>query len=195
MAASTLFVGRIFCGEPAPTSPENAPGAADQMSAIRKSFEPGHQRKFLVVVDETAECDRAVYYATRRAARTGGRLVLFAAVRVGEEGQQWLGVGDLMREEAREEAEGRLDHYAARARNLAGIDPERILREGDKADEILKYIEEDTDIGILVLAAGTGKDGPGPLVSSIGGTGSGSFPIPITIVPGNLKDEDLDALA
>jgi nucleotide-binding universal stress UspA family protein len=169
--------------------------AADHMSAIRKSFEPGHQRKFLVVVDETAECDRAVYYATRRAARTGGKLVLFAAVTVGEEGQQWLGVGDLMREEAREEAKGRLEHDASRARNLAGIDPEQVLREGDKADEILKYIEEDADIGILVLAAGTGKEGPGPLVSSIGGAGSGTFPIPITIVPGNLKDEDLDALA
>jgi nucleotide-binding universal stress UspA family protein len=161
----------------------------------RKSFEPGHLRKFLVIVDETPECDRAVYYAARRAARTGGKLVLFATVSIGEVNQQWLGVGDLMREEAREEAERRLDHYAARARNLAGIDPERVLREGVKADEIVKFIDEDEDIGILVLAAGTGKEGPGPLVSSIAGAGSGSFLIPITIVPGNLKDEELDALA
>jgi nucleotide-binding universal stress UspA family protein len=120
----------------------------------RKSFEPGHLRKFLVIVDETPECDRAVYYAARRAARTGGRLVLFATITIGEEGQQWLGVGDLMREEAREEADGRLDHYAARARNLAGVDPERVLREGVKAEAILSYIDEDEDIGILVLAAG-----------------------------------------
>jgi nucleotide-binding universal stress UspA family protein len=169
--------------------------AADRMSAKRKSYEPGHLRKFLVIIDETPECDRAVIYAARRAARTGGRLVLFAAVSVGEEGQQWLGVGDLMREEAREEAEGRLDHYAARARNLAGIDPERVLREGIKAEEIMKYIDEDEDIGILVLAAGTGKEGPGPLVSSIAGAGAGTFLIPITIVPGNLKDEELDARA
>jgi nucleotide-binding universal stress UspA family protein len=165
------------------------------MSAKRKSFEPGHQRKFLVVVDETPECDRAVHYAARRAARTGGRLVLFAAVAVGEVNQQWLGVGDLMLEEAREEANGRLEHFAARARNLAGIDPEKVLREGVKADEILKYIDDDEDVAILVLAAGTGKEGPGPLVASIAGAGSGTFPIPITIVPGHLKDEDLDALA
>lgn len=165
------------------------------MSAKRKSYEPGHQRKFLVIVDETPECDRAVYYAARRAARTGGRLVLFSAIAVGEVNQQWLGVGDLMLEEAREEAEGRLDHYSARARNLAGIDPERVLRQGVKADEILKFIDEDEDIAILVLAAGTGKEGPGPLVSSLAGAGSANFPIPITIVPGGLKDEDLDALA
>jgi nucleotide-binding universal stress UspA family protein len=166
------------------------------MSAKRKSFEPGHLRKFLVVVDETAECDRAVYYAARRAARTGGKLVLFAAVQVGgQDVQQMFGVGDLMREEAREEAEGRLDHFAARARNLAGVDPERVLREGAKADEILKFIDEDEDIAILVLAAGTSKEGPGPLVASIAGASSGTFPIPITLVPGHLKDEELDAMA
>jgi nucleotide-binding universal stress UspA family protein len=166
------------------------------MSTKRKSYEPGHQRKFLVVVDETPECDRAVYYSARRAARTGGKLTLLAVISVsGEVGQQWLGVGDLMKEEAREEAEGRLDHYAARARNLAGIDPERVLRDGAKSDEILKYIDEDEDIGILVLAAGTGKEGPGPLVSSLAGAASASFPVPITIVPGGLTDEELDALA
>jgi nucleotide-binding universal stress UspA family protein len=165
------------------------------MSRKRRSYEAGHQRKLLVVSDETPECDRAVYYAARRAARTGARLVLVAVVSTGEVGQQWLGVGDLMLEEAREEAERRLDHFAARARNLAGVDPERVLRQGMKAEEILKVIEEDSDIAVLVLAAGTGNEGPGPLVSSLAGAGSGNFPIPITIVPGNLEDEELDALA
>jgi nucleotide-binding universal stress UspA family protein len=139
---------------------------------------------------------RRLLRGATRAARTGGKLVLFAAVQVGgQDVQQMFGVGDLMREEAREEAEGRLDHFAARARNLAGVDPERVLREGAKADEILKYIDEDEDIAILVLAAGTSKEGPGPLVSSIAGAGSGTFPIPITLVPGHLKDEELDAMA
>ena len=165
------------------------------MSKSRKSYEPGHQLSFLVIIDETPECDRAVYYASRRVKRTGGRLVMLAVVSVGEVNQQWLGVGDLMLEEAREEAEGRLDQYATRAHNLVGIDPERVLRQGTKADEILKLIDEDKDIAILVLAAGTGAKGPGPLVSSLAGVGSGTFPIPITIVPGHLSDQDLDALA
>jgi hypothetical protein len=165
------------------------------MSRTRKSYEPGHQRKFLVIIDETPECDRAVYYGSRRAARTNGKLTMLTVVPVGEVNQQWLGVGDLMRAEAHEEAEKRLDHFALRARNLAGIDPERIVREGSKADEVLKTIDEDEDIAVLVLAAGTGKEGPGPLVSSIVATGSASFPIPITIVPGNLSDEELDALS
>src|SRR5882724_7110232 len=157
----------------------------------RKSYEPGHQRKFLVVIDETPECDRAVYYGSRRAARTNAKLTMLTVVPVGEVNQQWLGVGDLMRAEAHEEAEKRLDHFALRARNLAGIDPERIVREGAKADEVLKVIDEDEDIAILVLAAGTGKEGPGPLVSAVGGA-AGDYPIPVAIVPGHLTDEELD---
>jgi nucleotide-binding universal stress UspA family protein len=165
------------------------------MSRTRRSYEPGHKRKFLVVVDETPECDRAVYYGTRRAARTNGKLVMLAVVPVGESNQQWLGVGDLMRQEAHEEVEKRLDHFAARARNLAGVEAERVVREGVKADEVVKAIDADGDIDILVLAAGTGNEGPGPLVTSLAGAGSGTFPIPITIVPGNLSDEELDALS
>jgi nucleotide-binding universal stress UspA family protein len=165
------------------------------MSRARKAFEPGHQRNFLVVVDETPECDRAVYYGSRRAARTNSNLVMLGVVPLGESNQQWLGVGDLMLQEAHEEVQKRLDHYAARAKNLAGIEPERIVREGAKVDEVMKLIDEDEDIAGLVLAAATGNDGPGPLVSSLAHAGSGSFPVPITIVPGNLTDEELDALS
>src|SRR5260221_14778213 len=131
------------------------------MSRTRKSYEPGHQRKFLVVIDETPECDRAVYYGSRRAARTNGKLTMLTVVPVSLKNQQWLGVGDLMRAEAHEEAEKRLEHFALRARNLAGIDPERIVGEGGKADEGLKAIEEGEGIAGLVLAAGIGKEGPG----------------------------------
>ncbi len=83
---------------------------------------------------------------------------------------------------------------AARAKQVAHITPDRVIREGDPAAEILKLIEEDADIGILVLAAGTGKEGPGPLVTTVAKT-AGDFPIPVAIVPGHLRDEDLEAMA
>ena len=137
------------------------------MSARRKSFEPGHQRKFLVIVDETAECDRAVYYAARRAARTGGLLVLLSVISIGEVNQQWLGVGDLMLEEARSEADGRLAHFATRARNLAGIDPERVLKQGVTADEILKYIDEDEDVAVLADGAARARAIAAPVMKSV----------------------------
>ena len=80
------------------------------------------------------------------------------------------------------------------ANGIAGITPERVVRDGEKPEEILNLIEADEDIAILVLAAGTGKEGPGPLVSNLGKTVA-NFPIPVAIVPGHLSDEDLDALS
>ncbi len=164
------------------------------MSRKRRSYEAGHKPKFLVIVDDTEECDRAIYFASRRAARIGGGVVLLRVNETEDRNQQWLGVADIMRAEAHEEANAALDRAGARANGAAGITPERVIREGNRSEEILKLIDEDEDIAILVLAAGTGKDGPGPLVSSLGKT-AGTFPIPIAVVPGHLADEDLDAMS
>lgn len=160
----------------------------------RRSYEAGHRPKFLVIVDETDECDRAVYFAARRAGRVGAGLAILAVV-APPDFQHWLGVGSVMQAEAEEEASQRLDAAAARARSVAGIEPERLVRTGLKADEILSLIEEDEDVSLLVLAAGTGKEGPGPLVAHLAGKAAGSFPVPIAIVPGGLRDADIDALA
>ena len=164
------------------------------MSLKRRSYEAGHKPKFLVVIDESPECDRAVYYASRRAARTGASVVMLLVIEPHDRHQQWLGVADIMKAEAHEAADQMLDEFAARANGVAGITPERVIRDGEKSEQILKLIDEDEDIAILVLAAGTGKEGPGPLVASIGKT-AGSYPIPVAIVPGHLGDEDLDALS
>lgn len=164
------------------------------MVAIRKSFEEGHRRKFLVVVDDTPECDRAIIYAAKRAARTGGVVTLLFVIAPGDF-QHWLGVEDIMRAEAQEEAEKTLARAAGRARAVARTEPELVVREGNKSDEIVKLIESDDDIAILVLAAGMSSEGPGPLVTSIAGKAAGNFPIPVTIVPGNLGDDEIAALA
>ena len=164
------------------------------MVAIRKSFEEGHRRKFLVVVDDTPECDRAIIYAAKRAARTGGVVTLLFVIAPGDF-QHWLGVEDIMRAEAQEEAEKTLARAAGRARAVARTEPELVIREGNKSDEIVKLIESDDDIASLVLAAGMSSEGPGPLVTSIAGKAAGNFPIPVTIVPGNLGDDEIAALA
>jgi nucleotide-binding universal stress UspA family protein len=164
------------------------------MSTKRRSYEAGHRRKYLVVIDDTDECDRAVYWAAKRAARTKSQIIMLRVIEPGERNQQWLGVADLMKAEAEEAANKALDKYAARAEEITHSAPDRVIREGGTAEEIVKLIEDDADIGILVLAAGTGKDGPGPLVSDLART-AGTFPIPVAIVPGHLADEDLEAMA
>ncbi|HET8543538.1 MAG TPA: universal stress protein [Pseudolabrys sp.] len=162
------------------------------MSSKRRSYEAGHKRKYLVVIDDTEECDRAVYWAAKRAGRTKSQMVMLRVIEPGDRNQQWLGVADLMKAEAQEAANATLDKFAARAKKIAKITPDRVIREGNTSEEIIKLIDEDADIGILVLAAGTGKEGPGPLVSNLAKT-AGTFPIPVALVPGHLSDEDIDA--
>lgn len=164
------------------------------MTRKRRSSEPGHRRKFLVVIDDTPECERALYYASLRALHTGGTLVMLFVVVPGEF-QHWLGVETIMRAEAQDEARRILGEFSERARKWAGIEPQMVIREGARSEEIIALIEEDEDIAILVLAAGTGNEGPGPLVSAFAGRGATSFPIPVTVIPGTMSDEEIEAVA
>ena len=163
------------------------------MVSKRLSREAGHRRKFLAIIDDTPECERAVAYASKRAKSTGGVLVLLYVIEPGDF-QHWLGVEKIMRDEAMQAAGAALDVYATKVREQVGIEPELVIREGKPSEEIHKLIEYDQDIAILVLAAGAAKEGPGPLVASIAGKGA-AFPIPVTVVPQNLSDEDIDSLA
>jgi nucleotide-binding universal stress UspA family protein len=160
----------------------------------RRSFEEGHKRKFLVVIDDTPECLRALSFAARRAAHTGGAVVMLFVIEP-EAPQGFAGVEDIMRAEAREQAQTTLAKFAAKARDLANLDPEMVIREGRRAEEIRNLIESDEDIAVLVLAAGESSEGPGPLVTAIAARGSATFPVPITIVPGTLTEEQLEAMA
>ncbi len=164
------------------------------MSDKRRSYESGHRPKFMVVVDKTPECARAVHFASRRAARTGASMVMLAVVDPPDD-FEWIGVGEAMVEEAREEAEKWIEAAAREARSAAGVEPEQKIRVGERAEEIIRLIREDEDISFLVLAAGSSKEGPGPLVTTLAGRAVSTFPVPIVIVPGGLTDEEIDALA
>jgi nucleotide-binding universal stress UspA family protein len=169
-----------------------------QRKRRRQLFAEGHKRKFLVVVDETPECESALAFAASRAKRTKGQLALLYVVEPGAEFQHWLGVEEVAREEGLNKAKAvfRLFGRKLKAMGLEDIVPEEIVREGIKAEEISKTIEEDEDIGVLVLGASKDPSGPGPLVSTLaGGRHAGTFPVPITIVPGHLSIEEILELA
>ena len=149
-------------------------------------------RKFLVVLDDSRECLNAMRFAAMRASHTGGGVAILAVIPP-EEFNHWIGVGDIMRDGARERITAHFEVFAKWMRDRQGVDPELVIREGDPVTEILAQIKDDPEIGILVLGAGTDKKGPGPLVTQMSRT-SGSLPIPITIVPGDISKEKLEAI-
>ena len=131
-------------------------------------------------------------FAAMRAANTGGGVEILAVIPP-DEFNHWIGVSDIMREEARERIHAHFEVFAKWMRDRQGIDPELVIREGEPVPEILAQVRDDPEIGVLVLGAGTDKKGPGPLVTQLT-KNSGSLPMPITIVPGDLSKERLEAI-
>ena len=151
-------------------------------------------RVFLVVVDESPEMSVALYYASRRAQRTGGRVALLRVIARGES-HGLASVEALMREEAQQEAEQLLQRLAKTVVDEIGALPILHIKEGSPRDELMELVTHDPSISILVLAAGTGPEGPGPLISFLATKGMSKLRIPVTIVPGNLTHEQIDAIS
>ena len=151
-----------------------------------------YSRKFLVLIDESPECDRAVSFAAHRLKRTGGTLVLLSVIDSADF-DQFIGVAETMRAEARNEAERNLDARIARIAEIGQIRTETVIREGRPAEAIEAVIADDPGIAILVLAASTSDKGPGPLVSHF--AGHKSLHILVTIVPGAMTDAEIVAVA
>ncbi len=149
-------------------------------------------RKFLVVLDDSRECLNAMRFAAMRAAKTGGGVEVLSVIPP-EEFNHWIGVGDIMRQEARERIEVHFEVFAKWMRDKQNVDPELVIREGEPVIEILAQVQDDPEVGVLVLGAGVGKGGPGPLVTQLS-KNSGSLPVPMTIVPGDLSKERLEAI-
>ena len=154
-------------------------------------YETEYKRKFLVVIDETVECDRALTFAAYRVKRTGGTVVLVSVVQSPE--FVGMGVEEVLRAEAVEEAERNLDVRLARLRDIGDVRSESVIREGEAVEEIERLINADRSIAILVLAASTSGDGPGPLVTHFASRAN-ALPIPMTVVPGRLSDDEIIAV-
>jgi nucleotide-binding universal stress UspA family protein len=149
-------------------------------------------RKFLVVLDDSRECLNAMRFAAMRAAHTGGGVEVLAIIPP-DEFNHWIGVAEIMRAEARERIEVHYEVFAKWMRDKQNVTPELVIREGEALDEIIAQIQDDPEIGVLVLGAGTDSKGPGPLVTALTRQ-AGTLSVPITVVPGDLSKERLEAI-
>jgi len=152
-----------------------------------------NQRTFLLVVDSSAELKAAINFACKRALNTNGKVALFHALEPADF-QHFATIGELMEIEARSEAEKLLQRVAADVLKQTNSMPVLYLREGNAIEQLMQIIEEEKSISVLVLGAGTGDDGPGPLVSALTAQLFGKISIPVTIVPGNLSLEKIISL-
>jgi nucleotide-binding universal stress UspA family protein len=150
-------------------------------------------RTFLCVVDESEELHHALRYACRRAKNTGGRVALLYAIEP-VEFQHWMAVGHLMAEERREQAEEMLQVVSTVVQKLSGATPVVFIREGPLPEQLMQLLDSEPDLSVLVLGASSGTEGPGRVITHVMKR-VGRLPIPVTIVPGGLSDDQIDAIS
>ena len=171
--------------------------AADPAPEDAAERTPTGVRKFLVVADDTSEFSAALRFTCARARATGGRITMMRVLQP-PVFEQWSGVREEIERQQRAEAEALLQKLAAQVVEATGHPPEFILKEsGDPRGAIRSVVMDDPEIKILVLAAAAHGRGPGPLVSAIckEGVVHHGRKLPVTIVPGDLTDEEIADLA
>tara|TARA_B100000676_G_scaffold311734_1_gene382746 strand:- start:688 stop:1182 length:495 start_codon:yes stop_codon:yes gene_type:complete len=163
------------------------------LGQVQRTTDHEAERVLLVVVDDSDEMPVALHFACRRAEHADGRVALFY-VPAKADFQHWMAVGDLMREEAREVGEEILQRHSAEIQKKTGKIPILYIREGDRSEELIKLMDEEPNISTLVLAAGTDASGPGPIISYLIGKGARHVNVPITIVPGTMTVDEINAI-
>jgi nucleotide-binding universal stress UspA family protein len=154
-------------------------------------------RKFLVVVDDSPEFEAALRYAARRARSTGGRVALLRVIAPAASDAHWAGVREEIERQTHAEAEALLNRWGEEAGERSGAAPIFLIERGEPQEAIRKVVGEDPEIKILVLASGDGGRGPGPLVTAMVKQGAAftGRKLPVTIVPGELTENDIEDLA
>ena len=150
-------------------------------------------RLFLVVADDSKELHQALYYAARRAATAGGEIALFRCIEP-IEGQLWGGVTEIMEAETEQTSKTLLKNLSDYCEKLGAPKPRTFVKKGIIHEELFNLINSEQSIRVLVLGVSTEHGNPGPLINYIINKGSNECRVPITIVPGNLSDAQIDAL-
>lgn len=154
-------------------------------------------RKFLVIADDSAEFGAALRYACRRAQSTGGHVALLRVIEPAVF-EHWSGVREEMERQELAEAEAVLQRLAEQVVAVTGTTPEFLIKRAENTKAAIRsVVADDPDIKILILAAAMGGRGPGPLVASIAkeGVNWGQRKLPVTVVPGDLTDDEIADLA
>jgi len=153
------------------------------------------ERYILVIADKSDEMSIALEYACARSKKTGRKIIIATFIEPLDV-LTTQGVTEIMKNEAREEAEKILHSAATMVKEVTGSMPILHIREGEIITELKKLIEEDEKINVLVLAASSNEKerNPGPIINALVTKEISSLRIPVMIVPGNFSKEHISQI-
>ena len=152
-------------------------------------------RYILVIADNSPEMNIALEYACARSKKTGRKIIIATFIEPLDV-LTTQGISEIMKNEAREEAEKVLNTAATIVKESTGIVPVLHTREGEIISELKKLIEEEEDINVLLLAANTNENekNPGPIINALISKEISTLRIPVMIVPGNFSKDHISQI-
>ena len=150
-------------------------------------------RYILVVADGSSEMRVALEYACAISKKTDRKIIIASFIEPFDV-LTTKGVKEIMQNEAREEAELKLQKASAIVKQETGQTPVLHLREGKIIDELISLIEEEKNINVIVLAANVDDKGPGPIISDLTSKNYFRLRIPVMIVPGNFTKDHISLI-
>lgn len=148
----------------------------------------------LVCVNDNEHSRVALKFACAKSKKTGC-LVSILHVLEPADYQGLSMVMDHIENDKRKVAEKLLHDMADLANQFSGVTPVLMLREGINGKEIVAVANQDHTIGMLVMGSSPETPGKGKLLSWLVGQLGKELLIPMIIVPGNLTEQQIEALA
>ena len=153
------------------------------------------KRTFLCVIDGSPEVKQAIHYTARRAKKVGANIMLLGLVAPASGGSElmWGNVKNLVDNENHSHIKESVDNFVDYVKNITGFSPMTEITEGIATDIIKRTLKDHPEIRILVLGISE-QENPGPLIKELT-TGKTRLHIPITLVPGDILNEDIEMLS
>lgn len=149
--------------------------------------------KLLVCVDNSQHSRVAVRFACREAERLSFKVELIHVINPSEYNTLFMG-GDMLREEKQAEADALLKDIAKEAKQFSKIKPTYQIREGFLSDEVVKAIEEDGTVNMLILGKAPESGSKSDFIAVLSAELVSKIMIPMLIVPGDLTDAQIEDL-
>ena len=151
-----------------------------------------NERYILVIADKSEEMDIALEYACARSKKTSRKIIIATFIEPLDV-LTTQGVTEIMKNEAREEAEKILQKAASYVKEKTGEMPALAVREGETITELKKLIDEEKNINVLVLAANSDPKSKesNVIINSLVSKEITNLRVPVMIVPGNFSKDHI----
>ena len=148
-----------------------------------------NERVFSVLVDGSPAMNRALYYASLRASSINGRVALVYIIDDSHV-DNMFGVGDIFRQEAKEEGDKLVEEATRSVTELTQKEPHIYFRTGATAETFMQLIK-DENIDVVVLGIDDGNNGPGMIISYLIKVGFNKMEKPFIFVPASMGYQEI----